>query len=70
MIPADIIAKALLDTHTDSVNYDPETLGLEALNIVNNEINNQIVSSVKEDYFWDEFTMDSVIGQAEYNITE
>lgn len=65
----EIIAKALLDSHTDSTNYDPATVGLEAMNIVSDEINNEIVKVVKEDYFWDRLLVDSVLNQSEYNIT-
>lgn len=70
MIPSEIIAKALLDTHTNSENYDPATVWIEALNIVSNTINNQIVETVREDYFWDEFKVDTVIWQTEYKIVE
>ena len=69
MIPADIIAKALLDTSTDSDNYDPATVGIEALNIVSDEVNNEVVQVVKEDYFWDRLKVDTIDLQNEYNIT-
>jgi hypothetical protein len=69
MIPADIIAKALLDTSTDSDNYDPATVGIEALNIVSDEVNNEIVQGVKEDYYWDRLKVDTIDLQNEYNIT-
>lgn len=68
MIPSVIIDKALTDTHTNSTNYDPATLWLEALNIVSDYINNEIVQSVREDYFWDYQRVVSVVWQSEYVI--
>jgi len=69
MTPAEIIAKALLDTDTHSSNFDPDTVGIEALNIVYDEVNNFIVENVKEDYFWDKFLVSTVDLQSEYNIS-
>ena len=66
--PTEIINKALLDTHTSSDNYDPATVGIEALNIVSDIINNEIVQNVREDYFWDRLRVDTIDLQNEYNI--
>jgi len=70
MNPTEIINKALLDTHTDSGNYDPTTVWLEALNIVRDEVINDIVSLVKEDFYWDEVKATSIIWESEYNIEQ
>lgn len=69
MTPVELIAKWLLDTHTNSANYDPATDWLDALNIVSDYINNQIVQSVREDYFWDRVKVNTVADQWEYDIT-
>ena len=67
--PAEIIDKALLDTHTDANDYDPQTDWLDALNIVSNEVNNSL-AEMKEDYFWDRFFTDTVSWQSEYDIEQ
>ena len=69
MTPAEIINKSLLDTHTSSANYELATVWIEALNIVSDYINNEVVQNVRENYFWNEFKVDSVINQSEYNIS-
>ena len=69
MLPSAIIDKALLDTHTNSAEYDPATKWIVALNIVYDEVNNQIVENVREDYFWDVFKVTTVDSQVEYNIS-
>ncbi len=70
MIPTAIIEKALLDTHTNSDNYEIATDWIQALNLVNNYINNEIVQNVREDYFADSFHANSVIWQSEYKIVK
>ena len=69
MLPSESIAKALLDTHTDAEDYTPETVWLQAYNIVRNKVINAIVLA-KADYFWDRVKFDLVIWQSEYNITK
>ncbi len=66
--PLESIDDALLDTHTDSSNYDPATLWIRAYNKVYEEVINDIVTYVKEDFFWDFVRTDSVIWQSELDI--
>lgn len=65
--PVEIINDALLDTHTNANNYNPETKGLRALNRVSDKINNEITKRAKSSYFWDFFRQDTVVWQSEYN---
>ena len=69
-IPQAIITEAQLNTHTSEDDYPSATNGIQALNNVSDYINNQIVTIVREDYFWDTFLVDTVVGQSEYNIYE
>lgn len=66
--PAEIILEAQDNTHTNENNYPAATKWIRALNNVNDYVNNKIVKYVNELYFWDEFFIDTVTDQTEYNI--
>lgn len=68
--PAKIISTAQLRTHTNENNFPAATDGIDALNDVNDMINNEIVKRGKSQYFWDFFRQDSVIDQTEYNFEQ
>ena len=65
MLVSKLIWKALLYTHTDEDDFDPETLWLDAYNNVRNQVLNKMVW-VKDDYFWDRWLSDWVDWQSEY----
>lgn len=52
-------------THT-TVAQISATLWLSFLNIVYHDLENAIITKINEDYFWDEFTTDTVADQNEY----
>lgn len=62
----EIYNRALTLTHTNAVDYDLNTQGMEDMNLVYQEIVDEIVNVTKWDYFWDKWVTDSVTWQSEY----
>ena len=67
MTPSEIIARAKRVFNTpDSVYSDSDALS--DLNVIKNDFQAAIISTVNEDYNWDEWTGDLVAGQSEYSV--
>lgn len=60
-----IIDKALFDTHTNANDY-PDTQAIIAVNFRYWDLVDRIVNEVKERFFWDLWTTDTVVDQSEY----
>lgn len=64
-----LIKRARRLAYVDENQYNNEQ-ALEDLNIIYHDIENTIISDVREDYFWDYFNTDTVNWQSEYNLPE
>ena len=51
--------------YVDSFQYEDDD-AVEDFNIIYHDLENDIVTKIREDYFWDYFTTDSVVWQTEY----
>lgn len=60
---AQILTRALKQTHTNPVDYTTADIDMD---IRYQELIDEVVSVWKEDHFWDIWTTDTVIGQNEY----
>ena len=67
MVPTDIINRARRLSSTSS-NYYIDADAINDLNQVKNDVWSTIVTYVNENFYWQEFYTDSVIGQAEYTL--
>jgi len=60
-----ILNLSRLQTHTNDTQMPNATL-IDYLNIIYWKVANRIITSIDEDFFWDEFLTDSVVWQNEY----
>lgn len=67
MNQAEIFTLSRLNTSTNSTNLPDDTL-LSITNITYRDLINKIVSRVNEDFFYDEWTANFVLGQREYTL--
>lgn len=67
MTLAEIYAMSRMNTGTDSVNLTDANL-LTITNVTYRDLINIITSKVSEDFFYEEWTSTTVIGQSEYTL--